>query len=1077
MEIPSMRFPASSFRTILGSLLAFSSAALFAQSPARAAAVAPLAPSFQEAFAQFATTAAASDPADAVCQRQAAGSTVASPPNLYSSNGVLTVNFSFQTTKDLQGLTRYCYIYLSANGTTSYEAPTLRVNPGDKLVINFTNSLPTTNAKAAAMPGMTMQGDAATTVSGCNATSVSSNSTNLHFHGLNVSPACGQDEVIHTIIQAGQEFTYSVQIPSNEPAGLYWYHPHPHGFSQPQVLGGATGVIVVEGIQNFNSAVAGLPERVFVLRDQALSAAEEKISGSQPGNDLSVNYVPVTYPSYVPGVINTPVATKEFWRVANTAANSLLDLEIVDNGVAQTFQVVAVDGVPVTDSSGNPTTTPETSFVLPPGARVEFIYTTPKQGDTAQLKTLSWNNGPDGDADPGRPLANIVASSSTSDSGLPKTDFKTDLQPETRIPAVTEALPAQRFKALTASVTPTVQRNLYFSIKSDFSQFYITVAGQTPAPFSMSAPPSIVVRSGTVEEWTIQNQSLMDHAFHIHQIHFRTMAVNGTPVTDYTERDTVNVPHWSGKASDPYPSVTLLMDFTDPDIVGTFVYHCHILSHEDLGMMGAIQVLPPLIESTTTLTASAAAVAPGQSVTLTATVSGGSPTATGTVTFANGGTKLGTGTLNASGVATLATTSLPLGANSITAAFGGDTNYAASTSSPVAVTVANPPSIASVKPNYGAYAAIVTITGTNFGATQGGSTLTFNGVPAASTSFYAMKWSDTSISTTVPAGATTGNVVVKVGGLASNAVPFTVYPVPKVTSISPTSGPAGTLVTITGTSLLDGGNDGWSDFGSIVASFVSQSSTTLQVKVPSGATTGPIVLHLNGSSATTPVFTVGTAPTNIPAFSQGFSTSGMTLNGGATVSGSTLQLTDGGTFEARSAFFNTPVNVQAFTTDFDFQFVAAKADGLTFTIQNQGLNALGGFGAGLGYGVQPAGTGASIAKSVAVKFDIYNNNGEGSNSTGVYLKGASPTLPATNLTPSGVVLSNGDVLHAHIAYDGANLALTISDATTKATATQSYAVNIPAAVGANTAYVGFTGGTGGSASTQKILTWSYVAGD
>ena len=162
-------------------------------------------------------------------------------------------------------------------------------------------------------------------------------------------------------------------------------------------------------------------------------------------------------------------------------------------------------------------------------------------------------------------------------------------------------------------------------------------------------------------------------------------------------------------------------------------------------------------------------------------------------------------------------------------------------------------------------------------------------------------------------------------------------------------------------------------------------------------------------------------------------------------------------------------------TDFDFQLLSAISDGFTFVIQNQGPNAVGGNGAGLGYGVQVNGTGASIANSVALKFDIHNNNGEGLDSTGVYVNGTSPTVPATNLAPTGVQLASGHVIHAHIVYNGGVLTLTLTDATAKATATAVYLVNIPAVVGGTTAYVGFTAGTGGTSAIQNILDWTYTA--
>jgi len=346
----------------------------------------------------------------------------------------------------------------------------------------------------------------------------------------------------------------------------------------------------------------------------------------------------------------------------------------------------------------------------------------------------------------------------------------------------------------------------------------------------------------------------MDHAFHIHQIHFRTLAINGTAVTDYTERDTIDVPHWTG--SGPYPSVTLLMDFTDPGIAGTFVYHCHILNHEDRGMMGSIEVLPALIDSTTTLAASTTEPTPGQSVTLTATVAstGSTTTPTGTVTFSAGTTTLGTGTLNSSGVATLATTALASGSDAVTAAYSGDINFASSTSSALTINVSNPPAITSISHNYGAPGAVNTITGTNFGATQGTSTVTFNGTAATPTA-----WSATSITVPVPAGASSGNIVVTVLGKASKGVAFSVYPDPTITGISPTSGQVGTLITVTGTNLKDPENEGLVEFNGATVTPVSVTATTVTLTVPTGASSGKVSVMSSGVLVASQVFTVTSA--------------------------------------------------------------------------------------------------------------------------------------------------------------------------------------------------------------------------
>jgi hypothetical protein len=213
----------------------------------------------------------------------------------------------------------------------------------------------------------------------------------------------------------------------------------------------------------------------------------------------------------------------------------------------------------------------------------------------------------------------------------------------------------------------------------------------------------------------------------------------------------------------------------------------------------------------------------------------------------------------------------------------------------------------------------------------------------------------------------------------------------------------------------------------------------------------------------------GTTPP-VVNYPSGFtSAGGFTLLGSATLSGSALQLTDGKNFENPAVWYSTPVSIQSFTTDFLFHIMPVgnnPADGMTFTIQNMGLNAHGGIGGALGY--------QGIKSSVAVKFDLFNNNGEGVNSTGFYTNGAAPTIPSLDLTASGVNLRSGNILHAHLTYDGTTLALTLTDTVTNATFMASQAIDIPTTVGNTTAYVGFTAGTGGTVALQDVLNWTYV---
>jgi FtsP/CotA-like multicopper oxidase with cupredoxin domain len=157
---------------------------------------------------------------------------------------------------------------------------------------------------------------------------------------------------------------------------------------------------------------------------------------------------------------------------------------------------------------------------------------------------------------------------------------------------------ASRFEGLeTAHVT--ARRRLYFSEDNPTSQFYITVEGATPTLFSPANPPAIVTTQGSVEDWTIQNRTLENHEFHMHQTHFLLLAqndfgINGSRPDDAIRgqfMDMVQIPFWDGNPRHPFPSVTIRMDFRGFDI-GDFVYHCHIAEHEDHGMMAIIRVLP-----------------------------------------------------------------------------------------------------------------------------------------------------------------------------------------------------------------------------------------------------------------------------------------------------------------------------------------------------------------------------------------------------------------------------------------------------------------------------------------------------
>jgi FtsP/CotA-like multicopper oxidase with cupredoxin domain len=218
--------------------------------------------------------------------------------------------------------------------------------------------------------------------------------------------------------------------------------------------------------------------------------------------------------------------------------------------------------------------------------------TTPKIGDYGRLVTQYWNTGPGGDFNPFRPIAFIQAQNTTQDTAQNREQSNPAAADNTR----RSPHKVTRFADL-VDETPAAQRSRYFSEyqsipgNDNSTVFFITVDGQTPAVYDPAQPPNIIVHQGTVEDWTIWNKAQEDHVFHVHQLHFKVLAINGQPVDDPAVRDTIDLPYWSGTG--PYPSVTLRLDFRDSAIVGMFLYHCHILAHEDAGMMGSIEVLPP----------------------------------------------------------------------------------------------------------------------------------------------------------------------------------------------------------------------------------------------------------------------------------------------------------------------------------------------------------------------------------------------------------------------------------------------------------------------------------------------------
>ena len=539
------------------------------------------------------------------CPRPVEGSVVEEPEDLRSANGVLKVDLTLHSQAERNGSKRYCYIDRSG-----HQSPTLRVKPGDLVILNLKNELTDPDQRAGSAGPHHLHAARAESTGACEGGMMTSTSTNLHFHGLEIPPSCHEDDVLKTSIQPGERpFQYRFRIPEDQPPGLYWYHPHIHGFTKVQVLGGASGALIVEGIERANKAVAGLPERVLIIRDQDLvnpnlppsksepvvpkllldrdgDAANTGTGFGKPAKDLSINFVSAPYPDYPPASIRIRPGEKELWRVLNASAITYLNFEVLFHFKPQPMGLVALDGVPLAENrSLGDFVSWQTHLAVPPGARVEFIVTGPPLGVPGLFVTRTVDTGPGGENDTNRALATITAS-----SDAPELSSRLDASPS--------PLPLPRRPWL-GDVTPVRTRRLYFSEKllepnnpNSATEFYLTVDGQTPAPFDpLSDVPNIVATQGTVEDWIIENRSNELHAFHIHQLHFMLLNYDGMRVNEPFLRDTVNVPYYDGKALS-YPTVRVRLDFRDPAIVGDFVYHCHLLEHEDNGMMGLIRVEP-----------------------------------------------------------------------------------------------------------------------------------------------------------------------------------------------------------------------------------------------------------------------------------------------------------------------------------------------------------------------------------------------------------------------------------------------------------------------------------------------------
>jgi suppressor of ftsI len=428
-------------------------------------------------------------------------------------------------------------------------APVIRASPGDVLKITYVNDLPAKSPETCAInPCMDM--------------------TNLHFHGLTVSPDSPQDDVLGMLAMPGQVLHYSVKIPRDHPPGLFWYHTHPHGESHRQVSDGMSGAIVIEGIERYVPEAGRVRERVIVIRgrsiehdqDAATLRREVEIPPKGCGGEAEAVEEIFTVNGAIRPRIEIAANERQFWRIVNASADRYLDLQLD----GQSFEIVALDGMPLAYHDPKHQTRVTDHLLVAPAGRLEAIVTGPPPGAHRALRTLCVDTGPDGDPNPGMVLADVVQPS-PKQSGANLTPHEVD--------GVDDRPP--RYRPIAVEALKKGEPNFTVTLTEDKNGFYIN--GRKFAP---DASPMTSVRVGTYQHWRIVNRTAELHPFHIHQVHFLAYAENGVPLLHPAWLDTVNVPYDG--------SVDVILDFTDPVIKGMSVFHCHLLNHEDKGMMAKI---------------------------------------------------------------------------------------------------------------------------------------------------------------------------------------------------------------------------------------------------------------------------------------------------------------------------------------------------------------------------------------------------------------------------------------------------------------------------------------------------------
>ncbi|QSX74540.1 multicopper oxidase domain-containing protein [Lysobacter arenosi] len=425
----------------------------------------------------------------------------------YGADGVTHADLRASLTHVSVGNERYTSLVFNDD----YNAPLIRTRPGGVMSIRLDNGM--------------------------------DEKTNLHFHGMTVSPLEAGDNIFRETLPH-QVGVYNLKLPPDHSPGAYWYHSHFHGGSQRQVEAGIAGPILVDGMLDPFPELKGIQERVLALRNFQKTAtgkvASEIITSAASIRTVNGQEQPI---------IEIQPGETQLWHLLNISANQYFRVRVK----GQPVQILSQDGNTVNQE----VMTDE--MLIGPSARVSVLVVGPQAGDHA-VELGSGNTGPAGDQYKGAQLAVLRS------SGAPVSTRR-----------IASAYP--QLEDLSKEPVARTRQFAFEDSPTDGNAFLIN--GRR---FDYGRV-NTTVKLGDLEEWRLYNPSQELHQFHIHQTDFQVTQINDKPVPFIGYRDNVYIPATG--------SITVRIPFRDPTMLGKFVYHCHILEHEDGGMMQVVQVVKP----------------------------------------------------------------------------------------------------------------------------------------------------------------------------------------------------------------------------------------------------------------------------------------------------------------------------------------------------------------------------------------------------------------------------------------------------------------------------------------------------